>query len=79
VVDLLQKRIDRASLDESETKALGAFDKLRDEATAAARDFRTRVTADEIAKLVESFGEDRTAFERQALRERIDKLLDADR
>jgi hypothetical protein len=75
VVDLLQTRIKRDGLDETELAALKAFDTLRDDASAAADEFRSRITADDILEQVKTFGEHKTAFERQALRDKLDKVL----
>jgi hypothetical protein len=75
VVDLLQARLDRAGLDETELAALKAFDALRDGASAAADQFRNRVSADDILDLAKTFGEHKGAFERQVLRDKLDKLL----
>lgn len=75
VADLLQKRIDRTGLDEDQAAALTAFDKLRDDATAAAKEYRSRVSADDILDLAKAFSENRSAYEKAALREDLDKAL----
>jgi len=74
-LDVLQSRLDRASLDPDEQAALKAFDGLRDSATTAADEFRGAVSADQIAGLAESYRKSHGASDLEALRARLDKLL----
>jgi hypothetical protein len=75
VVDLLQKTVDRAGLGEEQLAALKAFETLRDEATEAAKEFRSRVSAEDILDLARAFSANRTTFEKAALREDLDRAL----
>jgi CHAD domain-containing protein len=74
-MDVLQTRLARAELDPLETKAMQAFDTLRDDATEAAKTFRAGVTADQIVDLAKTFAENRDPDERKALRDSLDSAL----
>jgi hypothetical protein len=74
-VDVLQSRLDRNDLGAEQVAALKAFDELRDDATEAANDFRSRASADQILDLATSFRKHHGAEEVETLRRSLDKAL----
>ena len=74
-VDVLQTKLDRAGLAPDQAGALAAFDKLRDDATAAAADYRSRISADQLAELATTFAKHHDPDEVAALRKRLDTAL----
>jgi hypothetical protein len=74
-MDVVQSKLDRGGLDAEQVAALKAFDKLRDDATEAANDFRSGASADQILGLATSFRKHHGAQEVEGLRRSLDKAL----
>jgi hypothetical protein len=74
-VDVLASKLDRAGLSAEQTAALKAFDTLRDDATKAAKDFRSQVSADQVVGLASTFKQGHSAGEVEDLRGKLDELL----
>jgi hypothetical protein len=74
-IDALQDGIDRSKLKQGQLDDLERFNDLRDEATKAAKDFRERVSAEDVVDLVKAYADRRSAPEKRVLLADIRRVL----